>query len=162
MPRPYASGVVAHGWNIDEESLIGCSKLVRLRLLLRAGGVCGAGTWRVVWVGVRQAHCWVLRQPAAGSGLHGWCSFLRVRAVLVGAGSRGCRVFLEVRVTGSHPDQPACRCWWLRVAWWVRPLLENCIVDASIFEFFQDCDREAYGHGLLVCGCCFVVCSWFL
>jgi hypothetical protein len=20
MPRPYASGVVAHGWNIDEES----------------------------------------------------------------------------------------------------------------------------------------------
>jgi hypothetical protein len=29
-----------------------------------------------------------------------------------------------------------------RVAWWVRPLLENCIVDASIFEFFQDCDRE--------------------
>ena len=46
-PRPYASGVVAHGWNIDEESLVGCSKLVRLRPLLRAGGVCGAGTWRV-------------------------------------------------------------------------------------------------------------------
>jgi len=47
MLRPYASGVVAHGWNIDEESLVGCSKLVRLRPLLRAGGVCGAGTWRV-------------------------------------------------------------------------------------------------------------------
>jgi hypothetical protein len=23
-------------------------------------------------------------------------------------------------------------------------LLENCIVDASIFEFFQDCDREIW------------------
>lgn len=45
----------------------------------------------------------------------------------------------------------------VRVAWWVRPLLENCIVDASIFEFFQDCDRETYGHGLDACGCCFVV-----
>ena len=33
------------------------------------------------------------------------------------------------------------RCWCVRDAWWVRPLLENCIVDASIFEFFQDRSR---------------------
>ena len=26
-------------------------------------------------------------------------------------------------------------------------MLENCIVDASIFDFFQDCDRGTYGHG---------------
>ena len=35
-------------------------------------------------------------------------------------------------------------------------MLENCIVDASIFEFFQDCDRETMvmGFGLwwLFCG----------
>ena len=45
-----------------------------------------------------------------------------------------------------------------RVAWWVRPLLENCIVDASIFEIFQDCDRETVGpwaFGFVVP--CFVV-----
>jgi hypothetical protein len=47
--------------------------------------------------------------------------------------------------------------WWYGFAWWVRPLLENCIVDASIFEIFQDCDREMYDHGSLACGCCFVV-----
>ena len=33
---------------------------------------------------------------------------------------------------------------------WVRPLLENCIVDASIFEFFQDCSA------------CQDMLSWFL
>lgn len=30
-------------------------------------------------------------------------------------------------------------------------------MDASIFEFFQDCDREMDDHGSLACGCCFVV-----
>lgn len=35
---------------------------------------------------------------------------------------------------------------------WVRPLLENCIVDASIFEFFQDCSVMIAGEGSLLCG----------
>jgi len=36
------------------------------------------------------------------------------------------------------------------VAWWVRPLLENCIVDAEHFDFFQDCDRDVDGHGFFL------------
>ena len=61
-PRPYVSGVVAHGWNIDEESPCPGWLLVRQVRLLR-GAVTG---WNAVYrvVGVRQAHCWVLRQPA--------------------------------------------------------------------------------------------------
>lgn len=35
MPRPYASGVVAHGWNIDEGSPLPGWLLVRLVCLLR-------------------------------------------------------------------------------------------------------------------------------
>src|SRR5690606_39168590 len=39
-PRPFASGVVAHGWNIDEESPCRWLKLVR--------PACGVGTWRLL------------------------------------------------------------------------------------------------------------------
>ena len=151
MPRPYASGVVAHGWNIDEEFL---SRVLEASTST-SSPACRRGVrgWNVE--GVRgwacQAHCWVLRQPA--------CPPLW-----------GCRGFLEVRVTGSRsyllvssllgPSGPWCVVVSgvvSGVGWWVRPLLENCIVDASIFEFFQDCDRGTYDHGSLTCGCCFVV-----
>jgi hypothetical protein len=68
-------------------------------------------------------------------------------------------VFLDrVRVTWFVSYPPACRLWWYGFAWWVRPLLENCIVDASIFEIFQDCDRKTVGpwaFGFVVP--CFVV-----
>ena len=45
---------------------------------------------------------------------------------------------------------------------WVRPLLENCIVDASIFEFFQDCFVMVAGKGsLLWVDCCGACCLGF-
>ncbi len=36
MPRPYVSGVVAHGWNIDEESP--CSGWLLVRLVRPSSG----------------------------------------------------------------------------------------------------------------------------
>ncbi len=46
---------------------------------------------------------------------------------------------------------------------WVRPLLENCIVDASIFEFFQDCSVMIAGEGSLLFGwLLWGMLSWFL
>ena len=63
-------------------------------------------------------------------------------------------VFLDVRVAGwrSYRREGLFSSGWCSlVAWWVRPLLENCIVDASIFEFYQD--------DLVTCRVPFVV-SW--
>ncbi len=47
--------------------------------------------------------------------------------------------------------------------WWVRPLLENCIVDASIFEFFQDRSTMIAGEGFTSggVGCRRVCCLGF-
>ena len=50
-------------------------------------------------------------------------------------------LFLVVRVAGwrSYRVEGLFSSGWCSLgAWWVRPLLENCIVDASIFEFYQD------------------------
>ena len=71
-----------------------------------------------------------------------------------------------VRVIPAHAgwslDWPRCWVWCHGFAWWVRPLLENCIVDASIFEFFQDrsmmIDHEA-SAGWWVVGECVVLVS---
>ncbi len=77
----------------------------------------------------------LLGPEATGRLTHRWsCSSERASGVVWGLS-----VSDRTRVTGSYADQPACRCWCVRDALWVRPLLENCIVDASIFEFFQDC-----------------------
>ena len=159
-PRPYASGVVAHGWNIDEEPP---------RAVLDASTPCsrlrGSGLERCgcLWGLACRAHCWVLRQPAAGSCRPG--RIIRDRCGWVGSWRVGC--FWRTRVIrlwsyslGRCVSVVLVGC--PQVAWWVRPLLENCIVDASIFDFFQDCDREMLGHGLS--GLWFLVLwsSWFL
>ena len=61
-PRPYVSGVVAHGWNIDEGSPCPGWLLVRQVRLFREAVTGWNAVGRVV--GVRRAHCWVLRPPA--------------------------------------------------------------------------------------------------
>jgi hypothetical protein len=93
MLRPYASGVVAHGWNIDEELLVRCSRLVRPFF----GGWNAGGAGGVV----RQAHCWVLRQPAGspcgeGVGVCFWFEYgssgRGYTRQLAGCGAHGCLV----------------------------------------------------------------------
>ena len=57
---------------------------------------------------------------------------------MVGAGGWGLGVWVflvRVRVTRFVSYPAGLLVVVVRVAWWVRPLLENCIVDASIFEF---------------------------
>ena len=80
----------------------------------------------------------------------------------------GCFWF-EYGSLGSCHTRRLCWLWCHGCAGWVRPLLENCIVDASIFEIFQDCDRgiwvlhvwPAFGFGC-VCGDGVPRSSWFL
>jgi len=92
-PRPYASGVVAHGWNIDEEPL---------RAVLEAStpaSPSGGAGWNAEGAGVVacRAHCWVLRQPATGSGSVTRC-LLALGFGLVRAGGVGRVRVLEGRV----------------------------------------------------------------
>lgn len=62
----------------------------------------------VVWV-ARRAHCWVLRQPAAGSGRRGWV------VVPSGAGGRRRGRVLEGRVFLEDTGH--------RVVWYTRQLV---------------------------------------
>ena len=90
----------------------------------------------MVVTGIRGPPSTLLGPEATGRLTHCWSLFF-------GAGERvvwGVECFWRTRVTEWH-TRPAGEtgvggCGSL---WWVRPLLENCIVDASIFEFFQDC-----------------------
>ena len=104
---------------------------------------------------VRRAHCWVLRQPAGLLVMSGgWGFLVRVRVT---------RFVSYLLTLAGSLELVGCWVWWCGFAWWVRPLLENCIVDASIFEIFQDCDREMMG--LCTFGCVvllFYRSSWFL
>lgn len=66
--------------------------------------------------------------------------------------------WFEYGSRGSCHTRRLCWLWCHGFAGWVRPLLENCIVDASIFEIFQDCDREMVGPCAFGCVVpCFVV-----
>lgn len=140
-PRPCASGVVAHGWNIDESLPCGVGVLVRRRLLV---GTCawswGRGSMSTLLgpeaTGRGTSPSSPVRVRPWGEGLPSGGDCLRVVAAVVAAFGWGLVLvgcLWEVRVIRWCADQPACRWWCMRCAWWVRPLLENCIVDASIF-----------------------------
>ncbi len=139
------------GGTLTKRYLSGCSLLVRPPL--EGWNVESAG-----WMACR-AHCWVLRQPATGSCRPG--RIIRDRCGWAGSWSSVSGLSTGhwfVVIPAGMVLSGVCRVWCPRVGWWVRPLLENCIVDASIFEFFQDCDRETVGpwaFGFVVP--CFVV-----
>ena len=118
--RTHVSCGVAHGWNIngfDARALVGLALLVQLHLFLLFGGVGVAGTWGRVCGGGCQARCWVLRDRTGN-----WCGFSWWSAP-------GLQTAGRVGVCG--------RCGLVGVGVWVwwRSYVENCIVDASIFEF---------------------------
>ena len=92
MPRPYASGVVAHGWNIDEESL--CHGMAASTPVLVTG-------WNVAGRGSRGLLSTLLGPEATGHGIRSSCR--AAGGALVGAGRGGAgwsgswsgRVFLD-------------------------------------------------------------------
>ena len=123
--QPYVLCGDAHGWNVNgfdarlrwpAASLVqlSCSCLVLLR-----------GCWVGVWwwergggwlLGGCQARCWVLRDHVAG-----WCG--------VSGGPRLVRKLRRFPAFGWGVV-------WVWVVWvWCCSYVENCIVDASIFEF---------------------------
>lgn len=154
-PRPYASGVVAHGWNIDEESP--CLWVAASTPVLVTG-------WNAVLVDGWGSPSTLLGPEATGHGIgSSWvvAGSFGVGGCVWGRGPGGVECFWWYGSSGRGHTSRLVWWWWSWCAWWVRPLLENCIVDASIFDFFQDCDREtwvlhvwpAFGCGC-VCGVC--------
>jgi hypothetical protein len=118
LEAPFVRLVAALGGTLTVRSRSWAGSRVRRCAALRGGWVVGRRVG--VMSGVGRAHCWVLRQPAMGRGFHDagrrWVSYR-----LAAAGS-------------SHRKVWGLWWWW---GWWrprrrVRPLLENCTVDASI------------------------------
>ena len=91
---------------------------------------CGEGTGAHLLVAVGLARCWVLREQPVGCflGVESWS----VDTLCGCAGWGGLRVVTVSCTAGSWPSGLVAG--WRGWVWRCRSLLENCTVDASIFE----------------------------